>query len=109
MPRFEASLVRFEERLLARLFTPAERAYAARKRHGQRNLAARFAAKCAARRCLRRHGIALRLRDVEITRRESGEPTLLIHGLAPHWRFSISLTHDDQFALASVWAEQLQE
>ena len=51
--RFEALLDRYGDRLRNRLFTNAERAYAARKQRDGESLAVRFAAKLAARRALR--------------------------------------------------------
>ena len=53
VPRFRASLARFDARWRARVFTPGEQAYAAARRSGEaQSLAVRFAAKCAARRAL---------------------------------------------------------
>jgi phosphopantetheinyl transferase (holo-ACP synthase) len=73
---------RFGERLLARVFTPAEVSYARRKRDGTPNLAARFAAKAAV-----RGRTAARL---------SGTPL----------RIALSLTHEADFGLASVWVQR---
>ncbi len=110
VPRFERALERFGERLLERVFTLEERRYAARKRNASHNLAGRFAAKCAGRRLLRRHNLSgLRLRDLEIVRRPSGEPTLALASGAERElgeiRLQLSLTHDADFAVASLWAE----
>ena len=112
-PRFRRALERFGDRLLERVFTPGEIAYARRKRSGAHNLAARFAAKCAGRRALLRlGGRRVRLVELEVVRRPSGEPTLVARGgaamLLPRagCRFSLSLTHDADFAMASVWLEQ---
>ena len=113
VPRFERALERFGERLLERVFTPAEVAYARRKRHGSQSLAARFAAKCAGRSLLRtwRAGSPC-LRDLEVARRPSGEPMLALNGPAGEavasrrLRFALSLAHDAQFAVASLWAER---
>ena len=44
VPRFRAALERRGERLLVRVFSPAELEYAGRKKSGWQNLAARFAA-----------------------------------------------------------------
>ena len=80
VPRFERALERFGERMLERIFRPDEIAYARRKRHGAESLAARFAAKCAGRSLLRsRGGSGLCLRDFEVERKASGEPTLRVH------------------------------
>ena len=72
VPRFRAALERRGERMLERLFSPAELEYARRKKSGEQNLAARFAAKCAGRAALRR----VRGRTLEVARRRSGEPRL---------------------------------
>ncbi len=80
MPRFERALARFGDRLLTRLFTPAEIAYASRKRRGAHSLAGRFAAKCAGRAALRQSGRRVMLSDLEVVRRRSGEPTLVLLG-----------------------------
>ncbi len=111
VPRFRRALDRSGARLLDRVFLPAEIEYTRRKRNGWQNLAARFAAKCAGRRafasvCSR----PIRLRDLEVVRRRSGEPTLALRGPAApeaaELRVSLSLTHDRDFALASVWVER---
>jgi len=49
LARFEMLLERYGDRMRARLFTEDERKYAARKVRGAESLAARFAAKVAAR------------------------------------------------------------
>ena len=82
MPRFKSALDRFGARLLARVFCEAEVAYAQRKRDGTHNLAARFAAKCAGRRALRRLGVRVGWRDLEVVRRRGGEPTLVLSAAA---------------------------
>ena len=112
-PRFRRALDRHGERLLLRVFTPDELAYARRKRRSEHNLAARFAAKCAGRRLLRPlAGSGPPLSDIEVVRRRSGEPTLRVLGRAraalpgDGWRFALTLTHDADFAMASVWLER---
>jgi len=82
VPRFRAALERRGEAFAARIFTPAELDYARGKRQGWQNLAARFAAKLAGRQALR--------------------PAL---GVEPRFAFRLSLSHDADFALASVLAE----
>ena len=110
VPRFRAVLDRRGERLLARVFSDAERAYAQRKLHGWQNLAARFAAKSAGRAALRGVlGRTLPLAGLEVARLRSGEPKLVIRaGVAPDGEpleIFLTLTHDADFALASVVVE----
>jgi holo-[acyl-carrier protein] synthase len=113
VPRLRRLHERFGDRLLERLFTPAEVDYARRKRDGIPNLAARFAAKTAARRALRPLVAApIPFSDLEIVRRTTGEPTLELRGRtaarlarAP-LHIAVSLTHEAGFGLASVWIER---
>ena len=112
-PRFLCAIQRRGRPFLERLFTVAELEYAARKRAGHHNLAARFAAKCAGRSVLRSAGLGRAgWREVEVTRRRSGEPALAVYGEAlaalpgSDFRFQLSLTHDEDFAMASVWLER---
>jgi holo-[acyl-carrier protein] synthase len=107
--RFARALERSERRLLERVFLPGEIAYARRKRDPAHSLAARFAAKVAGRRALAAAvGAPLRLRDLEVVRRRSGEPTLELRGHDPGSavRLALTLTHDDDFAVAAVFAER---
>ena len=110
VPRFRAVLERRGERFAARVFSPGERAYAERKTFGWQNLAARFAAKLAGRQALRAElGRALPLAAFEVARERSGAPRLALTKAAPAiepgFAFALSLTHDADFALASVWVE----
>ncbi len=108
VPRFRAALERRGERMLARVFSEAELEYARRKKSGWQNLAARFAAKCAGRAAL--HGVlghALPLAGLEVARRRSGEPRLVLRDAVPGQPLELflTLTHDADYALASVWVE----
>ena len=95
-----------------RLFTPGERAYAARRaRSGAQSLAVRFAAKVAARRALGDEG--LRWRDVEVVRGRSGAPTLRFAGRGAATadalgviRTTVSLTHDPAWCAGQVILER---
>jgi holo-[acyl-carrier protein] synthase len=108
--RFEALLERFGERLLARLFTAGERAYAGRKARGGESLAVRFAAKAAARRALGlRH---LGWQEAEVVREGGRAPTLRLHGAAAERArelgvraVSLTLTHDPRWCLGQVVLE----
>jgi holo-[acyl-carrier protein] synthase len=107
--RFAAAERRFGARLRARLFTEAERAFAAR-RPGVQSLAARFAAKLAARRAL---GAGLRWHEVEVVRERDHAPALRFHGAAAEaarragvTHVSVTLTHDRAACLSQVVLER---
>jgi holo-[acyl-carrier protein] synthase len=113
VPRFRATLERRGERLLERLFSAEEIAYAAERPGRAEHLAARFAAKMAARRALR--GLCERpvpFADLEVVRAESGAPALALRGATERrlaglqLQIALSLTHDAGFGLASVWVER---
>jgi holo-[acyl-carrier protein] synthase len=94
-------------RLVDRLFSADERAYAERRRDPTERLAARFAAKEAVMKAM---GVGLwqfPLRDIEVVRAESGQPSVLLHGKAAavadergvtEWR--LTLSHTDRVAQA---------
>ncbi len=109
VPRFRALLERRGEAFARRVFSPAELAYARGKRLGWQNLAARFAAKVAGRAALRPAlGRVLPLAALEVARMRSGAPLLAFTSharVAETFAFQLSLTHDADFALASVWVE----
>ena len=108
VPRFRAALERRGERMLERVFSPAEREYARRKKSGWQNLAARFAAKCAGRSALRGAlGRTLPLAGLEVARRRSGEPRLVLRSTVPGepLELFVTLSHDADFALASVYVQ----
>ena len=106
IPRFRLALDR-RPRLAARLFSDAERGDAARFREPTPHLAARFGAKEAVMKAL---GVGLggfSIRDVEVVRRSSGQPELVLTGAAAElaaargvrqWR--LSLTHSESMAMA---------
>jgi holo-[acyl-carrier protein] synthase len=96
----------------ARVFTDAEVDYARRAHDPTQRLAARFAAKEAVLKALGVGLGAARLRDIEVTRANSGAPALRLHGSAAAMaaergvqRWWISLTHTDLVAAAFVVAE----
>jgi holo-[acyl-carrier protein] synthase len=108
--RFRLALQR-RPGLAERLFSDAERAYAFRFKDPTKSLAARFGAKEAVMKAL---GVGLwkfAMRDVEVIRRESGEPTLALYHRAAElaaargvreWR--LTLTHTDSMAMAVALA-----
>jgi holo-[acyl-carrier protein] synthase len=96
------------ERFRARVFTEAEVAYCARRRHGHESYAARFAAKEAVMKAL---GRACAWREIEVLRSD-GPPTVRLYGNALARaealgirRLSLSLSHTTELAIAYVIAE----
>jgi holo-[acyl-carrier protein] synthase len=110
LARFEKLLERYGDRMRAKLFTASERKYAARKVRDGESLAARFAAKVAARRALR--APALRWQDIEVARDRTGPPTLRLAGAARCAarragvsNIAVSLTHDATWCVGQVILE----
>lgn len=109
--RFGRVVDRWGDRLLARLFTEGERRVGF-GRAGMERLAARFAAKEAARKALGAHA-AGGFREVEVVSDEAtGAQSLAMHGLALRraeelsvQRSHVSLTHQGGFAVAVVVLE----
>jgi len=109
----QAAIERHGQRLLQRVFTPREIAYAERRANRYERYAARFAAKEAGMKALGtgwRGGLGWR--DLEVTNLASGRPTLAFHGKAAeiaeklHVRnISLSLTHTAAEAMALVILE----
>jgi holo-[acyl-carrier protein] synthase len=103
---------RFEEEV----FTAGERAYCRRLPDPWPHFAARFAAKEATLKALRRgmfgEGVDRALREIEVVR-EEGPPRLVLHGTiakaaerAGFGSATLSLSHDGGIAMASVvWIE----
>jgi len=104
--RFRRALTR-RAALGPRLFSEREREYANRQHDPAKSLAARFGAKEAV---MKAKGVGLwafGFRDVEVVRRDSGEPEVVLHGRAAEaaaergitgWQ--LSLTHTDTTAMA---------
>jgi holo-[acyl-carrier protein] synthase len=111
--RIAASMERFGDRFLRRVFTAEEIAYCRRKKNAAESFAARFAAKEAGAKALGTgisHGIAWP--EIEVRRQPSGRPTLHWSGRAQEMadrlgvkRSSISLTHSREIAMAFVVLE----
>ena len=102
--RIAATLQRYGERFLRRIFTPDEIAYC---RGRAPNLAARFAAKEAVMKSLGTGFRGVGWRDVEVVRAPSGAPSPRLHGRARRraerlgvTEIGISLSHSRGFALA---------
>jgi holo-[acyl-carrier protein] synthase len=98
--------------LLTRLFTDAERSYAASARDAAPRLAVRFAAKEAVLKCLGLGLGGMPMADIEVVRDQAtGRPDLRLRGRAAEvadehgvtdWR--LSLTHTDTLAQATAVA-----
>ncbi len=104
--RIAATLERFGSRFLERVYTAGEIAYC-RGRAPQ--LAARFAAKEAVMKALGTGTRGIGWREVEVTRRRSGQPDIELHGRAIERarsigidRLAVSLSHSRNYAVASV-------
>jgi holo-[acyl-carrier protein] synthase len=98
-------------RFAQRFFTPGELAVAARRNDPSQRLAARFAAKEAAWKCLGVGLWAVGYHDIEVIRTPSGKPELLVTGRAREiadakgvTSWQVSMTHTDLIAEAVVVA-----
>ena len=111
--RIEASIERFGERFLDRVFLPNEVAYARSMKKPSLHLAERFAAKEAISKAFGTGiGKELGWKDMEICRRASGEPFVVMHGKGLELmktrgatRVLVSLSHTDQYGTASAVIE----
>jgi holo-[acyl-carrier protein] synthase len=113
VPRIEASIARFGDRFLHRIFTEAEIRYCDSKANRVERYAARFAAKEAAMKAIGtgwNHGVTWR--DVEVCRRPGGRPTIAFHGKAAEFaaklgamHIALSLSHTKEYAIAQVILE----
>jgi holo-[acyl-carrier protein] synthase len=111
--RFERFVRENNELLFNRLFTLRESAYCANKRRSAQHYAIRFAAKEAFLKALGtglRDGLAWR--DMEVVNDPLGKPELHLSGMAEEifrqrglTRIFLSLSHDGNFAVASVILE----
>jgi holo-[acyl-carrier protein] synthase len=108
--RIQSSLDRFGERFLRRVFTQAECDYCSAMPFPARHYAARFAAKEAVSKAFGT-GIGKHLgwRDIEVNRKETGEPYILLHNSAADLaaklgvlRALISLSHSDHYSVANA-------
>lgn len=111
--RIEHSLERFGDRFLHRVFTDGEIAYSRSMKFPARHLAARFAAKEAVSKAFGTGiGKSMGWRDIDVQKRESGEPFLVLTGgaqeLAANRGVSstlITLSHTDHHAMAMIVLE----
>jgi len=108
--RIQSSIERFGQRFLQRVFTQGERDYCGAMPIPARHYAARFAAKEAVSKAFGT-GIGKQVgwRDVEVMRKQSGEPYILLHGPAAELAATlhivsalISLSHSDHYSVANA-------
>jgi holo-[acyl-carrier protein] synthase len=110
--RVEASLARFGERFLRRIFTETEIAYAtSAPALAAERLAARFAAKEATMKALDLANRGVGWRQIEVAREESGKCRLILYGAARAAaddagvaELSVSLSHEGDYSAAVVLA-----
>jgi len=110
--RIESSIEAFGERFIRRIFTDAERDYCQKQKFPAIHFAARFAAKEAVAKALGTGvGKDLAWLDMEVSRRSSGEPLILLSGDGEKFaeksditHIKISLTHTSQYAAANAIA-----
>lgn len=111
--RIAASYVKFGERFVNRILTPAEIAYCLDHREPAPYLAVRFAAKEAVSKAFGTGlGAEIGWRDIEVCRKESGEPFVVLHGKGQTLfqargakKLHISLSHTQQHAIAMAILE----
>jgi holo-[acyl-carrier protein] synthase len=108
--RIQHSIDRFSDRFLRRVFTDGEREYCDAMPAPGRHYAARFAAKEAMSKAFGTGiGAHVGWRDIEVKRKESGEPYVILHGAAEAYAKTlqvtqtlISLSHSDHYAVANA-------
>jgi holo-[acyl-carrier protein] synthase len=110
--RFERSIKRHGTAFVQRVFTPLEIRYCGKMKQPGAFYAARFAAKEAVAKALGTGiGEACGWLDIEVRRKASGEPFVVLHGAgeatAKRLRIStvlVSLTHTEHYAVAQAIA-----
>src|SRR5487761_2173110 len=108
--RIRASHEKFGERFLHRILHPNEIAYCLSHKNPAPFLAVRFAAKEAISKAFGTGiGAALGWRDMEIRRKESGEPYVVLHGKGRELfeargakQLLVSLSHTEHYAAATA-------
>jgi holo-[acyl-carrier protein] synthase len=112
--RIEHSLERFGQRFMQRVFTEGEITYCQSMKYPARHFAARFAAKEALSKAFGTGiGKAIGWRDIDIRKKESGEPFVVLSGSAKSHADErairtvlISLTHTNHHAVAVITLER---
>jgi holo-[acyl-carrier protein] synthase len=111
--RIQHSLDRFGDRFLRRVFTNGEIEYSMSMKFPARHLAARFAAKEAVSKAFGTGiGKSMGWQDMDVRKKESGEPFLVLSGGAESLskdrgvtKTFITLSHTDHHALAMIVLE----
>src|SRR2546421_12586358 len=111
--RIQRSIDRFGDRFLQRVFTDGEIEYSMSMKFPARHLAARFAAKEAVSKAFGTGiGKAMGWRDIDIQKKPSGEPFLVLSGGAENLakdrgvtKALVTLSHTDQHAMAMIVLE----
>ncbi|HEX4348999.1 MAG TPA: holo-ACP synthase [Verrucomicrobiae bacterium] len=111
--RITASFEKFGERFANRILLPAEITYALSHRRPAPFLAVRFAAKEAISKAFGTGiGAHLGWQDIEIRRKESGEPFVVLHGKGQELfdargakKLHVSLSHTEHYAAATAILE----
>ena len=112
--RITASLEKFGERFGQRILLPEEMAYCLTHRHPAPFVAARFAAKEAVSKAFGTGiGAQLGWQDIEICRKESGEPFVALHGKGKELfesrqakQLLVSLSHTENYAAVTAVLEK---
>ena len=113
--RIQRSMDRFGDRFLHRVFTDGEIEYSMSMKFPARHLAARFAAKEAVSKAFGTGiGKAMGWKDIDVRRKESGEPYVVLEGGAKKLaeerkvsKVSITLSHTEHHAMAMIVVEAL--
>ena len=111
--RIRASIERYGERFVGRIYTPGEIAYVERKANRYERYAARFAAKEAGMKAIGTGWTGgVTWHDFEVANLPSGRPTLRLHGRAAAIAtslgvraVSLSITHTAELGMAHVILE----
>jgi len=113
VPRIQASIERFGDKFINRIYTAGEIAYVERKANRYERYAARFAAKEAGMKAIGTgwtRGVTWK--DFEVANLPSGKPTLRFHGMAAEIadrlgvkNVALSLTHTAEMGVAHVILE----
>src|SRR5271168_3991230 len=114
VPRIRASIERFGDRFVRRIYTATEIAYVERKANKYERYAGRFAAKEAGMKAIGtgwKRGVTWQ--DFEVINLPSGRPTLNLHGVAAEvakqlgvTAIQLSITHTSELGMAHVILEK---